>query len=52
MDRFVLRRSLRMGIFGKQISLCGNMGNHHCRGSGGSMSWQSESWDFDVFAKG
>ena len=43
---------LRMGIFGKQISLCGNTGNHHCRGSGGSMPWQSDPWNFDVFAKG
>ena len=33
-------------------SLCGNTGNHHCRGSGGSMPWQSDPWNFDVFAKG
>ena len=50
-DRFVRHRSMRMGIFGKQISLCGNTGNHHCRGGDRIMPGQSYPWNFDVFAK-
>ena len=42
---------MRVCIFGKQISLCGNMGNHHCRGGDRSMPGQSYPWNFDVFAK-